>query len=104
MAVASPQYGAGQETDAATLNQLLSSPDSTLAFLDLYAQNPGARVPLLLLLMNLVIGFGLAVLLRWHFQRFSSTLANRQEFANIFPFIVDPLHHHHRQFWRLHWA
>jgi hypothetical protein len=40
------------------------------------------------LLVNLVIGVILAVLVRWHFRRFGSTLSNRDEFAQVFPFII----------------
>jgi hypothetical protein len=40
------------------------------------------------LLANLMIGLLLAILLRWHFIRFGSTLANRRAFSVVFPFIV----------------
>jgi hypothetical protein len=40
------------------------------------------------LLLNLGIGFALALALRWHFERFASTLSNRSEFAQVFPFVV----------------
>jgi hypothetical protein len=40
------------------------------------------------LLLNLVIGVVLAILVRWHFRRFGSTLSNRDEFAQVFPFII----------------
>ena len=36
----------------------------------------------------IVIGLLLAMLLRWHFERFGSTLSNRSEFAQVFPFIL----------------
>lgn len=48
----------------------------------------GAPLSLTALLLNLAIGFGLALVLRWHFERFGSTLSNRSEFAQVFPFIV----------------
>ncbi len=38
--------------------------------------------------INILVGFGLALILRWHFKRFGSTLSNRQEFGSIFPMIV----------------
>jgi hypothetical protein len=41
-----------------------------------------------LLLMNLGIGVVLALLLSWHFKRFGSTLSNREEFAQVFPFVL----------------
>jgi uncharacterized protein DUF4956 len=49
-----------------------------------------AAAPLALtaLLLNLAIGFVLALALRWHFEHFASTLSNRSEFAQVFPFIV----------------
>ena len=40
------------------------------------------------LLMNLAIGAVFSVLLRWHFRHFSSVLSNREEFAQVFPFIL----------------
>lgn len=43
---------------------------------------------LTLLLINLVVGTILALILRFHFQRFGSTLSNRDEFAMVFPFIL----------------
>ncbi len=50
----------------------------------------GSDAPLLVseLLFNLMIGLVLAIILRWHFSRFGSTLSNRDEFAQVFPFIV----------------
>src|SRR5688500_2910591 len=77
-----------QQSTPLPLEQLASSPDSALSLLDAYALNPGAQVPLLLLLANLGVGLVLAIVLRWHFRRFSSTLANRDRFANVFPFIL----------------
>ena len=47
-----------------------------------------APLSLVALLMNLAIGLGLAIALRWHFQRFGSTLSNREDFAQVFPPIV----------------
>lgn len=40
------------------------------------------------LLINLVLGAGLSLVLRWHFLKFGSTISNRAEFAQIFPFIL----------------
>jgi hypothetical protein len=48
----------------------------------------GAPLNLVTLLMNLGIGILLALILRWHFERFGSTLSNRAEFAQVFPFIL----------------
>lgn len=47
-----------------------------------------APLSLFPLLLNLGIGLLLAMLLRWHFERFGSTLSNRSEFAQVFPFIL----------------
>ncbi|MDH5644356.1 MAG: DUF4956 domain-containing protein [Candidatus Heimdallarchaeota archaeon] len=43
---------------------------------------------LTMLLFNLVVGGALALVVRWHFQRFGSTLSNREEFAQVFPFVL----------------
>jgi uncharacterized membrane protein YhiD involved in acid resistance len=40
------------------------------------------------LIINLIVGVGLAIALRWHFRMFGSTLSNREEFAQVFPFIL----------------
>ena len=43
---------------------------------------------LLSLLFNLCIGALLSLVLSWHFKRFGSTLSNRDELAQVFPFIL----------------
>jgi len=50
----------------------------------------GSDAPLSIpdLLINLVIGVLLALAVRWHFRRFGSTLSNRDEFAQVFPFVT----------------
>lgn len=40
------------------------------------------------LLINLAVGVALSLILRWHFRTFGSTLSNRDEFAQVFPFIL----------------
>jgi hypothetical protein len=53
------------------------------------AQLPsGAPLDLVTLLINLGIGVGLSLVLRWHFERFGSSHSNREEFASVFPFIL----------------
>lgn len=47
-----------------------------------------APLSLTLLLVNLATGVLLAIVLRWHFRRFGSTLSNREEFAQVFPFVL----------------
>ncbi|MBJ22488.1 MAG: DUF4956 domain-containing protein [bacterium] len=48
----------------------------------------GAPFSIGALLLGLGIGLVLSLILRWHFQRFGSTLSNRAEFSQVFPFIV----------------
>ena len=48
----------------------------------------GDDLSLLSLLYSLLLGALLSLVLRWHFKRFGSTLTNREEFAQVFPFIV----------------
>jgi len=52
--------------------------------------NAAGNTPLSLpsLLINLAIGALLALVLRWHFRRFGSTLSNREEFDQVFPFVL----------------
>ena len=40
------------------------------------------------LAINLVLGLLLALVLRWHFRRYGSTISNRTEFSRVFPFIL----------------
>ncbi len=40
------------------------------------------------LVLNLVVGAIMSVILRWHFQKFGSTLSNREEFGQVFPFVL----------------
>lgn len=40
------------------------------------------------LLINLILGVVLSIAIRWHFQRFGSTLSNREEFSRVIPFIL----------------
>ena len=53
-----------------------------------FLTNTSAPLSLTLLLLNLVIGVALSVVLRWHFSRFGSTLSNREELAQVFPFVL----------------
>jgi len=48
----------------------------------------GTPLALIPLLINLVIGAVLSLALRWHFKKFGSTLSNRDEFAQVFPFVL----------------
>ena len=40
------------------------------------------------LMISLVVGVVLAFIMRWHFERFGSTLSNRTEFAQVFPLLI----------------
>ncbi len=53
--------------------------------INLFANTP-LSIPSLLL--NLGIGAVLALVLRWHFRRFGSTLSNREEFDQVFPVVL----------------
>ena len=48
----------------------------------------GAPLDLFSLVINLGVGIVLALCLRFHFRRYGSTLSNRDEFAQVFPFIL----------------
>jgi hypothetical protein len=49
---------------------------------------PDAPLNITLLLLNLAVGVVFALILRAHFRRFGSTLSNREEFAQVFPFVL----------------
>lgn len=55
---------------------------------ELSLSNADAPLDLTLLLFNLFIGVIMALILRIHFRRFGSTLSNREEFAQVFPFVL----------------
>ncbi len=40
------------------------------------------------LIINIVIGLAMAHAIRWHYNNFGSTLSNREELGNVFPFIL----------------
>jgi len=50
----------------------------------------GSDAPLSIpeLLLNLIVALILSMIVRWHFKRFGSTLSNRDEFAQVFPFVT----------------
>jgi hypothetical protein len=47
-----------------------------------------APLSLTALIISLAIGVLLSQLVRWHFSRFGSTLSNREEFAQVIPFVL----------------
>jgi predicted membrane protein len=56
--------------------------DNLLQFID------KAPISTTALLVNLIIGMLLSLFIRWHFKRFGSTLSNREEFGQVFPFVL----------------
>lgn len=58
------------------------------AELELFGANGDAPFSLTELLVNLVIGLILALIVRWHFLRFGSTLSNRDELGGVLPFVM----------------
>lgn len=50
-------------------------------------QNASAPLSIESLLFNLAVGAALSLGLRWHFQRYGSTLSNREEYGHVFPFV-----------------
>jgi len=56
--------------------------------LELFGGSGDAPFSLSELLLNLIIGLALALLVRWHFLRFGSTLSNRDELGGVLPFIL----------------
>jgi hypothetical protein len=56
--------------------------------LSLFGANGNAPFSLTELLVNLAIGLVLALMVRWHFLRFGSTLSNRDELGGVLPFIM----------------
>jgi hypothetical protein len=56
--------------------------------LEIFAASGDAPFSSVELILNLVVGLVLAVILRWHFLRFGSTLSNRDELGGVLPFIL----------------
>lgn len=56
--------------------------------LELFGGSGTAPFSLTELLLNLAIGLVLAMLLRWHFLSFGSTLSNRDELGGVLPFVL----------------
>ena len=56
--------------------------------LELFGGSGTAPFSLTELLLNLAIGLVLAILLRWHFLSFGSTLSNRDELGGVLPFVL----------------
>jgi hypothetical protein len=56
--------------------------------LELFGATGDAPFSLTGLLINLFIGLLLALVVRWHFLRFGSTLSNRDELGGVIPFVL----------------
>ena len=52
------------------------------------ALNWPSELSIISLMISLLLGVGLSIILSWHFKRFGSTLSNREDFANVFPFVL----------------
>ena len=50
--------------------------------------NSNVDLDLTLLIINLTIGVIISLLIRFHYRKFGSTLTNRDDFSNVFPFIT----------------
>ena len=48
----------------------------------------GGEVNIKNLLLNLAVGILMSLVLRWHYRKFGSTLSNRGELMDVFPFIL----------------
>jgi len=58
------------------------------AELDFFSGTGDAPFSVTELLLNMAIGLVMALLIRWHFLRFGSTLSNRDELGGVLPFIL----------------
>jgi hypothetical protein len=56
--------------------------------LQLFGDDGSAPFSLTELLINLAIGFVLAIFVRWHFLNFGTTLSNRDELGGVLPFVL----------------
>jgi hypothetical protein len=58
------------------------------AELDFFTGTGDAPFSITELLLNMTIGLVMALLIRWHFLHFGSTLSNRDELGGVLPFIL----------------
>ena len=58
------------------------------AELDFFTGTGDAPFSITELLLNMAIGLAMALLIRWHFLRFGSTLSNRDELGGVLPFVL----------------
>ena len=50
--------------------------------------NSNSEIELSLIVLNLFIAFIISILIKFHYKKFSTTLTNRDDFSNLFPFIT----------------
>ena len=50
--------------------------------------NTNSEIDLSLIVLNLLIAFLISLLIKFHYKKFSTTLTNRDDFSNLFPFIT----------------
>jgi energy-converting hydrogenase Eha subunit C len=50
--------------------------------------NNNSEIDLSLIVLNLLFAFIISILIKFHYKKFSTTLTNRDDFSNLFPFIT----------------
>jgi len=50
--------------------------------------NSNSEIDLSLIVLNLIFAFLISLLIKFHYKKFSTTLTNRDDFSNLFPFIT----------------
>ena len=50
--------------------------------------NTNSEIDLSLIVLNLLCAFVISLLIKFHYKKYSTTLTNRDDFSNLFPFIT----------------
>ena len=50
--------------------------------------NTNSEIDLSLIILNLICAFIISLLIKFHYKKYSTTLTNRDDFSNLFPFIT----------------
>ena len=50
--------------------------------------NTNSEIDLSLIVLNLLFAFVISLLIKFHYKKCSTTLTNRDDFSNLFPFIT----------------
>ena len=50
--------------------------------------NTNSEIDLSLIILNLLSAFIISLLIKFHYKKYSTTLTNREDFSNLFPFIT----------------